>query len=345
MRPLNNILSGLGLVPNGKRTVTPIPAQLLALVPKPQGKNEVVKSSDADPERDTVPMLMRNVRRQKWQGAKLAQALKGSSRYETVKNIYDFIFSHIQYELDPSGSETVRSLRRLIADKKGDCDCFASGIANLLLNLNIPFAFRVAAYNGSSDYSHIYIVVPKSGSSLASGYYTIDPVVHRFNYEASFTKKKDFAMNLKSLDGLATCELDKGKNGKRKLLTMPAAQLESMGLVSTEKVLASAQIPFATTVVDGAPAYQVGKQTVPGFVQQTDAPALVASLKNQLAQEQVQEQGAQAVQKATPKETKAAALVALGMLAFAAIANEFKSKPGVNGLGTLGRKKVALIQV
>jgi hypothetical protein len=345
VQPLKFILSGLGLAPNGKRTVTPIPANLLNLVPSPQGKNEVVKSSDADPERDTLPMIMRNVRRQKWQGAKLAKALKGSSRHATVKNIYDFIFNHIQYEQDPSGSETVRSLRRLVADKKGDCDCFSSAIANLLLNLDIPFAFRIAAYNGSSDYSHIYIVVPKAGNSLASGYYTIDPVVHRFNYEVPFSKKKDFNMNLKSLDGLAACESDKGKNGKRKLLTMPASQLASMGLVSTEKVLADANIPFTATVVDGAPAYQVGNQTVAGFVQQTDAPALVSSLQTQLASQQTQQEQAQAdAQKTTTKEAKAAGLVALGLLAFAAIANEFKSKPGVNGLGA-PRKKIASFQI
>ncbi len=337
MRQLNQLLRGLGLVPNGKRSVSPIPAKLLALVPKPEGKNEVVKSSNADPERDTVPMLMRNVKRQKWQGAKLAQALKGSSRYETVKNIYDFIFNHIQYELDPPGSETVRSLRRLVADKKGDCDCFASAIANLLTNLNIPFAFRIAAYQNSSDYSHIYIVVPKSGNSLSNGYYTIDPVVHRFNYEVPFTTKKDFGMNLKSLDGFGDCPVKESPISKTYVAS--ASALRAAGLTNTAKLLTTANIPYTENKTPGEASLTVGKAIVPAFVDTKTAPALVASL---VAQQNEPEKTEVAIAP-TLKENKAVALVALGLFGMAAIVNQFKSKPGVSGLGA-PRKKIASYQ-
>jgi hypothetical protein len=340
VRQLNQLLRGLGLVPNGKRSVSPIPAKLLALVPKPEGKNEVVKSSNADPERDTVPMLMRNVKRQKWQGAKLAQALKGSSRYETVKNIYDFIFDHIQYELDPPGSETVRSLRRLVADKKGDCDCFASAIANLLTNLNIPFAFRIAAYKGSSDYSHIYIVVPKSGNDLSNGYYTIDPVVHRFNYEVPFTTKKDFGMNLKSLDGFGDCPVKKFDPPIRKEYVASASSLKAAGLTNTAKLLTTANIPFTENKTPGEASLTVGKTIVPAFVDTKTAPALVASL---IAQQNEPEKTEVAIAP-TSKENKAVALVALGLFGMAAIVNQFKSKPSaLNGMGA-PRKKIASYQ-
>lgn len=337
MRQLNQLLRGLGLVPNGKRSVSPIPQNLLALVPKPEGKNEVVKSSNADPERDTVPMLMRNVKRQKWQGAKLAQALKKSSRYETVKNIYDFIFDHIQYELDPPGSETVRSLRRMIADRKGDCDCFASAIANLLLNQNIPFAFRIAAYKGSSDYSHIYIVVPKSGNDLSNGYYTIDPVVHRFNYEVPFTTKKDFGMNLKSLDGFGDCPVKESPISKTYVAS--ASALKAAGLTNTAKLLTTANIPFTENKTPGEASLTVGKTVVPAFVDTKTAPALVASL---VAQQNEPEKTEVAIAP-TSKENKAVALVALGLFGMAAIVNQFKSKPGVSGLGA-PRKKIASYQ-
>lgn len=340
MRQLNQLLRGLGLVPNGKRSVTPIPQNLFALVPKPDGKNEVVKSSNADPEKDTVPMLIRNVRRQKWQGAKLAQKLKGATRGETVKNIYDFIFDHIQYELDPPGKETVRSLRRMIADRKGDCDCFASAIANLLLNLDIPFAFRIAAYQGSSDYSHIYIVVPKSGNSLSNGYYTIDPVVHRFNYEVPFTSKKDFGMKLIGLDGLGECPpIKKFDPPIRKEYVASASALQAAGLTSTAKLLTTANIPYTENKTPGEASLTVGKTVVPAFVETKTAPALVASL---IAQQNEPEK-TEVVAAPTRQENKAVGLVALGLFAMAAIANEFKSKPGVNGLGA-PRKKIASYQ-
>jgi hypothetical protein len=344
VQQLSQLLRGLGLVPNGKRSVTPIPQNLLALVPKPDGKNEIVKSSNADPERDTVPMLMRNVRRQKWQGAKLAQKLKGATRGETVKNIYDFIFDHIQYELDPPGQETVRSLRRLVHGKPpvGDCDCFASAIGNLLLNANIPFAFRIAAYQNSSDYSHIYIVVPKSGNSLANGYYTIDPVVHRFNYEVPFTSKKDFSMKLIGLDGFGDCPVNQTATNEpaiRKTFVASASALKAAGFTSTAKLLTQANIPFTENKTPGEASFTVGKTVVPAFVETKNAPAFVASLISKQNEPEKKE----VVQATSAQENKAVGLVALGLLAMAAIANEFKVKPGVNGLGA-PRKKIASYQ-
>jgi hypothetical protein len=182
--------ASLGLVPNGKRKVTPVPAHLLALVPKPTGVNEVIKPANADPLKDTVPLIKKLVKRQLWQGKKLAAALKKGSVYETVKSDWDFIFNHIQYKLDADGKEQVRSLRRLIWEGKGDCDCYTNALSNLLTNQGIDHELRVTSYNNSPDPSHIYIVVPTSGGKRI----TLDCVVHKFNYEVPFTAKKDFAV-------------------------------------------------------------------------------------------------------------------------------------------------------
>src|SRR6185369_2347443 len=136
----------LGMVPNGRRDVTPVPDNLLALVPKPTGINEVIKQAGADPIKDTVPLIKRLAKRQRWQGKKLAMALEGDTIYETVKNDWEFIFNHIQYVKDPDNSEQVRSLRRLVHEGKGDCDCFTNGLQNLLINQGINFSYRVAKY-------------------------------------------------------------------------------------------------------------------------------------------------------------------------------------------------------
>lgn len=351
MRLLNNLFSGLGLVPNGKRTVSPIPAHLLALVPKPEGKNEVVKAASADPERDTVPMLMRNVRRQKWQGAKLAKALKGSTRYQTVKNIYDFIFDHIQYELDPQGSETVRSIRRLIADKKGDCDCFASAIANLLLNLNIPFAFRIAAYKGSEDYSHIYIIVPKSGNSLSNGYYTIDPVVHQFNYEVPFTSKKDFGMELKSLDGFAglgSCYSQSALTAQQKQVNtlgdmVPLSWLKRNGLVSSEKFLTDAGLPFELKEQPDkkfmvAVSTPNGEQLLPTII----TPDQAATIKNYL--QNPPPPSAIASKTVKPKSNWLKWLLGIGISVVVIKTFSTNKKEKLAGIGGMPRKKVLSYQ-
>lgn len=74
---------------------------------------------------------------------------------------------------------------------KGDCDCFTNGLLNLLTNQGIKHELiRVTKYNGSADYSHIYIIVPTSDGK----YITLDLVVHQFNTEVPFTDKKDFTV-------------------------------------------------------------------------------------------------------------------------------------------------------
>lgn len=179
---------GLGLVPTGKRSVTPVPANLKSLVPNATGNNEVIKPYGADPLKDTVPLIQRLVKRQLWQGKKLAAALKGNSIEQTVKNNWDFFNRHIQFKTDADGKEQVRSLRRLVHEGKGDCDCYVNGLSNLLTNQGIAHKLRVTSYNGSNSPSHIYIQVPANGKTI-----TLDPVVHKFNYEVPFTTKKDFA--------------------------------------------------------------------------------------------------------------------------------------------------------
>jgi predicted transglutaminase-like cysteine proteinase len=188
--------ASLGMVPSGKRTVTPVPAEMKALVPRPEGTNQNVKSNNADPVRDTVPLIKRIVARTLYQTKKLAARLKASTVAQTVRNNYNFVFKHIQYQKDPAGKEQVRSPRRLVYDGKGDCDCFVTFLSSLLTNQGISHKLRVTKYNGSSEYSHIYIIVP-----TGSGYITLDPVVHQFNYEVPFSSKQDFDMKLESLDG------------------------------------------------------------------------------------------------------------------------------------------------
>lgn len=284
--------STLGLVPNGPRPVTPIPPHLKKLVPTPTGQNETVKSFDADPVRDTVPMIKRLIKRQAWQGKALAQALRGATLEETLRNNWNFIFRHIQYTKDPEGRETVRSLRRLVYDGRGDCDCFVNALGNLLYNQRIPFSMRVAKYNGASHYSHIYIVVPKAGG----GHYTLDPVVHQFNHEVPYTAKKDFAMKLESLDGLGTpgslgaCP-PKTATTTANATATTTAQTDPKTLVVTSQLLADeGQQSVAALLFEEGYQYQpvpggyqvettYGTRIVPSVVPASAGPGLLASLQ------------------------------------------------------------------
>jgi hypothetical protein len=263
LRSLPTYRPNLGLVPAGRRRVTPIAAQVLAMVPRPTDNVITVKSSGADAVKDTVPLMIDKINRTAWQVEKLAAYLQGKSREETVRNNWNFIFDHIQYVKDPDGEEQVRSPRRLIYDGKGDCDCFSVCLGALLKQQNIPFKIRVAAYGKSKDFSHVYIVAPKSGNTIGdrNTYYVVDPVVHKFNYEAgvddttrdALTNKKDFSMKLTSLDGfggsaLGACTPEKQKTPADIRRFVPTVEIENKGLIITEKFLTLNKITYQNSL-------------------------------------------------------------------------------------------------
>jgi hypothetical protein len=238
----------LGLVPNGERPVTPVPARYLRLVPKPANKTVMIKTSGADPERDTVPLMKKKIRKCVHQVEKLAKELKSSSVYETVKKDWNFIFDHIQYVQDPDDVESVRDPARTIHDAKGDCDCFTVLLGCLLSAQNIPFKIRVAAYDNPKEWSHVYIIVPVDKSK----YITVDPVLHKYDQEAKFTNKKDFDMKLASLEGFGDCSTAaSGPSQSSQLIRyIDTESVVQWGYVPTQQFLEENKIQYEQQVLD-----------------------------------------------------------------------------------------------
>lgn len=156
---------------------------------------------------ETVGEMQSIVRKTLGQTLRIANALKGATRGETARNLWNFLYSHVQYTKDNPLREQLRTPLRTWKDRKAgvDCDCYSIFISSVLTNLGIPHAMRIAAYNGG-EYQHVYVVVPTGQqSTVDSGQYiTIDPVVDAFDKEASFTKKKDFTMKVTMLNGPVT---------------------------------------------------------------------------------------------------------------------------------------------
>jgi hypothetical protein len=154
---------------------------------------------------DTLRQMEKIVRRTLNQTAAISKELKSRSLQATLANIFEFIYTHIQYKLDLPIREQLREPARTWADRKSgvDCDCYSIFISSILTNLGIPHAFRMADYG--EGYQHVYVVVPKDGrkASLSTGnYYTVDPVLDRFNAEKPFTKKHDRTMEIQVLNGI-----------------------------------------------------------------------------------------------------------------------------------------------
>lgn len=143
------------------------------------------------------------------QTEKLAPELRGATLEETCRNVWNFIYQHVQYHLDEPGEEQVRQPARSWADRKRgvDCEDYSVFISSILLNLGIPHKLRISAYKGS--WQHIYVIVPKDAADVdkpkirRKDYYTVDCVTDAFDYEVPPTKTQDHPMNLSMLSGLS----------------------------------------------------------------------------------------------------------------------------------------------
>ncbi|HRI21081.1 MAG TPA: hypothetical protein PLA68_09000, partial [Panacibacter sp.] len=145
----------------------------------------------------TVAFIPKVVNETLDQTKQLAELLKANNTYETCKNIWQFVYEHINYKKDATGYEQIRSPARAWHDRFTgvDCDCYSVFISSILSNLGIPHTLRITKYH--RDYfQHIYPVVP-----FQNGYITLDCVTDQFNYEVPFSEKKDYPMDLQYLNG------------------------------------------------------------------------------------------------------------------------------------------------
>ena len=158
------------------------------------GENKIIlQNGDL---KDTISLMKRAIRESVPQTRKIAQVLKGRNTCETCKNIWFFVYNHIQYTKDEKGREQVRNANRTWQDrKKGvDCDCYSVFICSILTNLGIENSFRIAKYNKDIGFQHVYPIV-----SYKDEYIVIDCVLDEFNKEHPFIEKKDYKITMENL--------------------------------------------------------------------------------------------------------------------------------------------------
>lgn len=179
-------VAGLGLVANRARQILPLSDYSMYIPTKDKLQNRdliVIPNGSVD---DTVTLMGEVAKKYAWQTADLAKYLLKDTLIDTLRSIWTFVYTHIQYVPDSRTTEQVRTPLRTLYDQKGDCDCYATLIASILHNLHIPYHFRIAAYE-AGRYQHVYIVVPHNNQMLV-----IDPVLDSCFAEKKPTKFKDF---------------------------------------------------------------------------------------------------------------------------------------------------------
>ncbi|MBR6250285.1 MAG: transglutaminase domain-containing protein [Bacteroidales bacterium] len=181
-------ISGLGLTAASKRTIRPL-SDYISLIPEKTNLRHhdyIVKANGSVV--DTANIMHQAASADVESVRRLAQSLQRDTLTATLQSIFDFVYTHIQYELDSRFTEQVRRPLRALYDQKGDCDCFATLIGSMLEALNIPYKFRIAAYS-AGRFQHVYVIVPTTDN--VRGYYVVDPVLDKCFDEKPTTKFLD----------------------------------------------------------------------------------------------------------------------------------------------------------
>lgn len=361
-------LTGLGLVPAESRQVKSMPSQLSALVPLPTDNNLTMKPSSPDIEKDTMPLIIKKSKRTAYQSKKLAAKLLGGTIAETLRNDSNFILDYIKYKKDDPLHEQIRSPRRLVYDRCGDCDCFAVTLATLLINQGIKFKFRIAKYQ-AGDWAHIYIIVPNDQSKLStstrSDYTVLDPVTNKHDYEVPFVEKKDYDMkgnlgSLQFLDGLSDCapgnlgcgcgvpDSSAAPAQSTTSIMVGSKSLEIQGVEPASNLLDKLKLPYQkSTDAQGNIVYNVstptGSQTVAGLI--SVSPSEQDKLTNDLLAPSVSiDSTAGKSTDLTSAQKKAGLLIAVGVALTTVVLDYLRSKPKA-ALGALPRKKIARMKI
>ncbi len=208
--------SGLGIVSTTEKNLWK-GEEYIMFFPGSSLNNKTEELLDLGTVFDTIILMARVIKLSLADTKELAPTLKGVSLAETCRKIWDFAYNHHKYKLDNAGVEELRTPRRSWEDRRTgiDCDDFSILVSSILTNLNIPHKLRMAKYNGKSYFQHIYVVVPKSGKGsnmdYRGDYFTVDPVVDRFDYEVKFSDKHDKdMMPIQMLSGIDNSEINGG---------------------------------------------------------------------------------------------------------------------------------------
>ncbi|MBS1489704.1 MAG: hypothetical protein JSS93_04190 [Bacteroidetes bacterium] len=233
---------GLGLVASGKRNIqSGYEFDKLYDRSSLLGTNPIIGSDHSDTY-DTLNRMSEIVLDTLTDTEKVAAKLKGNTLEETLRNDWNHVYRHFQYEKDATGIEQIRRPSRSWEDRRRgiDCDCMSVVLSSLLYHQKIPHAFRKATYNEETGWQHVYVIVPKKGVSLndfigsknvaRNKYYTLDCVVDKFDHEVPTLKKFDKVMKIQYLNGLDESTLNGG-------VTAQTASMANIIPFSTEELL------------------------------------------------------------------------------------------------------------
>lgn len=190
-------------------------------LPSPQYRSSLVSGwQQVD---DIVKAMLKQHQDNRNDAKKIAKYFCGRDERETARNIFNFLKSEIQYEVEPSAKQTVKSIPRFLADGKGDCKHFTNFANSILSACGYEPVYRFAGY-GDKGIQHTYTFLPKSNTIL-------DAVLPSFDTEKTPKIKKDYKMSLYKLSGVDELDAVQGFNFSKVKSSLRKAQTKASGTV------------------------------------------------------------------------------------------------------------------
>jgi len=154
----------------------------------PKYKDTIIKRNQSV--NDITGGVLKAIKDSNEQAKLIAPYLKGKTRQQTLRNIFNFCKKNVRYVREPNSLQTAKTLPRILADKQGDCKHYATLVASLCKALNIPVKLRLISQNYfSPEPTHIYAV-----SGIGTVEVVVDPVLKQFANEALYRYKYDIKL-------------------------------------------------------------------------------------------------------------------------------------------------------
>lgn len=200
----------------------------ISLLPPPDHKRVKVKAFQNT--KDLTSAIAVSHKENLKYAKKLAPYFQGSNRYQTGRNIWNFLKTQVPYKVEPGSSQTTKTLPRMLNDAaKGlgsDCKHYAVFSGSLLQELKIPFTYRLAGYISNTP-QHIYVVMKDGKREIP-----LDAVVGYYDYEKK--PKALYDMALYKLSGTDTSEFS-GFDGLGREYKRMGIETDQLGKIDLKK--------------------------------------------------------------------------------------------------------------
>lgn len=168
--------------------------EILSILGQPFFKSKLIKGwQNTD---DIISQIITQHKENLKDAEKIKHLFCGQNAKDTAYNVFKFLRNEITYKIESGTNQTTKSLKRFVSDGFGDCKHYSNFVNSILNVCGYDVVYRFTAYNGKTDFQHVYSYLPKENI-------IIDAVLPNFNEQKEYSKKKDIKiMSLYKLSGV-----------------------------------------------------------------------------------------------------------------------------------------------